>query len=249
MGSSFGEAVLSGSLVVAIPVALVAGLVSCLSPCVVPLIPGYLGYVTGLSGADLTEQRRRSRVLAGALLFVLGFTLVFVSYGALFGGLGGLLREHEDPIMRVMGAVTIVLGLLFAGWLPGLSRQWRLDARPSVGLVGAPLLGVTFGIGWTPCLGPTLAAVQILAIDEASAGRGALLSAAYALGMGIPFVVVALTYGRSMRVFGWFRRHQVAVMRTGGGMLVAVGVLLVTGVWTDLVAYMQGWIGGFEVIV
>jgi cytochrome c-type biogenesis protein len=248
MGEVFGETVLSGALLLALPIALLAGLVSFLSPCVVPLVPGYLSYVTGLSGADL-EASRRGRVLLGTGLFVLGFTVVFVSYGVLFGRLGAVLLEHIDPITRVLGAVTIGLGLLFAGWLPGLSREWRLRATPTVGLAGAPLLGALFGIGWTPCFGPTLAAVQTLAITEASAGRGALLSAAYALGVGLPFIVAALAYRRALGAFGWVRRHQVWVMRAGGAMLVGLGVLLLTGAWGSLVASMQGWISGFEVIV
>jgi cytochrome c-type biogenesis protein len=142
-----------------------------------------------------------------------------------------------------------VLGLLFAGWLPGLSRDWRTEARPAVGLAGAPLLGLVFGIGWTPCMGPTLAAVQTLAFTEASAGRGALLSFAYCLGLGIPFLAAALAYQRATRVFQWVRRHQQAVMRAGGIMLIVLGVLLVTGLWNELIVSMQGWIGGFEVAV
>lgn len=248
VGGTFGETVLTGSLLVAVPVALLAGLVSFLSPCVLPLVPGYLGYVTGLSGSDL-EAGRRGRVLLGALLFVAGFTAVFVSYGALFGGLGSVLRVHADGVMRVMGAVTIVLGLLFAGWLPGLSREWRAHVTPTVGLAGAPLLGAVFGLGWTPCFGPTLAAVQLLAFDEASAGRGAVLSAAYCLGLGLPFLAAGLAYGRSMRVFRWVRRHQVGVMRAGGALLIVVGLALVTGLWGEVIQWMQGWISGFEVAV
>jgi cytochrome c-type biogenesis protein len=248
VGETFGEAALSGALVVAIPVAVAAGLVSFLSPCVLPLVPGYLSYVTGLSGIELASARR-TRVVLGALLFVVGFTAVFVSYGALFGGLGAALREYGDPITRVLGVVTIVLGLLFAGWLPGLNRDWRLHATPAVGLAGAPMLGVLFGLGWTPCFGPTLAAIQVLAFDEASAGRGALLSAAYAIGLGIPFVAAALGYRRALGALGWFHLHQRAVMQVGGGMLVVLGVLLVTGLWTEIVSSMQGWIRGFEVIV
>lgn len=248
MGQTFGETVLTGSLVLAIPVAMIAGLVSFLSPCVVPLVPGYLSYVTGLSGVDLSAVQR-SRVVLGAVLFVLGFSAVFVSYGTLFGGLGATLLTHLDLITRVLGVVTIGLGLLFGGWLPGLSREWRLRATPAVGLAGAPVLGVLFGLGWTPCFGPTLAAVQTLAISEASAVRGALLSAVYALGLGVPFILAALAYRRALVAFGWIRRHQVWVMRLGGAMLVLLGVLLVTGVWGSLVASMQGWISGFEVMV
>lgn len=248
MGEAFGDAVLSGALVVAMPVALAAGLVSFLSPCILPLVPGYLSYVTGLTGVDMAAQQR-ARVVLGTFLFVLGFTAVFVSYGVLFGQLGVVLLEHLDPITRVLGVVTIVLGLLFAGWLPGLSREWRLRASPTVGLAGAPVLGVLFGIGWTPCYGPTLAAVQALAISEASAARGALLSAVYALGLGLPFIVAALAYRRALGAIGWVRRHQLWVMRIGGGMLVVLGVLLVTGAWGAIVSSMQGWISGFEVIV
>ncbi|RIQ35663.1 cytochrome c biogenesis CcdA family protein [Jiangella rhizosphaerae] len=246
--SSFGDTVLTGSLALAVPVAALAGLVSFLSPCVLPLVPGYLGYVTGLSGAELASGRR-GRLVLGVLLFVLGFSVVFVSYGLLFGGLGTLLLEHSETIMRVLGVVTIGLGLLFAGWLPGLSRDWRAEARPAVGLAGAPLLGAVFGIGWTPCMGPTLAAVQALAFTEASAGRGALLSFAYCLGLGIPFLVAALAYQRATRWFQWVRKHQLAVMRAGGILLIVLGVLLVTGLWGELMSSMQGWIGGFEVAV
>src|SRR5512134_1519573 len=176
-------------MLVAVPVAAVAGFVSFLSPCVLPLVPGYLSYVTGLAGGDLAEHRR-GRMLLGAALFVLGFSLVFVGYGALFGGLGEVLVRHQVAITRVLGVVVIVMGLLFAGWLPGLSRDWRIHATPRVGLVGAPLLGVLFGLGWTACFGPTLVAVQTLAfsMDAASALRGAVLSLAYCLGLGVPFL-------------------------------------------------------------
>lgn len=251
IGTTFGEAAFSGSLIVAVPVALLAGLVSFLSPCVLPLVPGYVGYVTGLSGAEITSaaDQHRGRLLAGVGLFVLGFAVVFVSFGALFGGLGSLLLSHIDPILRVMGVVIIVLGLLFAGWLPGLDRSWNVSMERPAGLLSAPLLGATFGIGWTPCFGPTLAAVQTLAIEEATAGRGAILGLAYCLGLGIPFLAVALTYQRSMRVFAWFRGHQRAVQRTGGMLLAGVGVLLVTGLWADLIASMQGWVVGFEVVI
>ena len=245
MGQTFGETVLTGSLLLAIPVALIAGLVSFLSPCVVPLVPGYLSYVTGLSGADLAAVQR-GRVLVGTLLFVLGFTVVFVSYGALFGGLGATLLTHLDVITRVLGVLTIGLGLLFAGWLPGLSREWRLRTAPAVGLAGAPVLGVLFGLGWTPCFGPTLAAVQTLAITEASAVRGALLSAVYALGLGLPFVLAAVAYRRALGAFGWIRQHQVWVMRIGGAMLVALGLLLVTGLWDELSVQMRIWSSSFQ---
>jgi cytochrome c-type biogenesis protein len=246
MRDSLADTVLTGSLLVAVPIAALAGLVSFLSPCVLPLVPGYLSYVTGLSGMELSEGRR-SRVVLGALLFVLGFSVVFVSYGALFGGLGGVLREYAEPITRVMGVVLIVLGLVFAGWLPGAAREWRWHISPAVGIAGAPLVGALFGIGWTACTGPTLAAVQALAFDDGSAARGALLSLSYCLGLGLPFVVAALAYRRALGAFGWVRNHQVWVLRVGGAMLIGLGLMLATGVWTGLVSSLQGWIGGFEV--
>lgn len=244
----FQQTALSGSMALAVPVAVVAGLVSFLSPCVLPLAPGYLSYVTGLSGADL-ERTRRVRVLGGAVLFVLGFATIFVSYGALFGGLGAVLLQYQDPVVRVLGGLTIVLGLAFAGWLPGLSREWRVHHSPTVGLAGAPMLGLLFGLGWTPCIGPTLAAVQTLALNESSAARGALLSGAYALGLGVPFIVAGAAYRRALGAFSLLRRHQRLVQRVGGLMLVLLGVLLVSGLWGSMIAAMQGWVAGFRVIV
>ncbi|WP_242891808.1 cytochrome c biogenesis CcdA family protein [Actinomadura litoris] len=245
---SAAETVTSGSLLAAAPLAALAGLVSFASPCVLPLVPGYLSYVTGMSGADLAEQRR-GRLLAGVSLFIAGFSLVFVSYGVLFGGLGRWLLEYQDPITRVLGVVTIVFGLAFMGFIPGL--QWTLKSgrMPAAGLAGAPLLGVLFGLGWTPCIGPTLGAVQGLAITEASAGRGALLSLAYCAGLGLPFVVTAIAYRRALGAFGAVKRHYPLVMRTGGGMLVLIGVLLVSGLWGDLTIELRSWISGFEPVI
>jgi cytochrome c-type biogenesis protein len=246
------QTVMHGALLLAVPVALLGGLVSFFSPCVLPLVPGYLSYVTGFSGADLatSQQSRggRGRMFLGSLLFVLGFTAVFVSGGAAFGYFGSTLLEHQDIITKVLGALTIVLGLSFAGLLPGFAqREFRFHRRPAVGLAGAPVLGVLFGIGWTPCIGPTLGAVQALAWSEASAGRGAFLMTMYCLGLGVPFIVAALAFRRAIGAFGWVKRHYVWVMRIGGGMLVAVGVLLVTGVWDHIIYQMQIWSSGFTV--
>ncbi|GGS40897.1 MULTISPECIES: cytochrome c biogenesis CcdA family protein [Streptomyces] len=184
LAAEFDTTVLTGSVLLAIPVAALAGLVSFFSPCVLPLVPGYLSYVTGVSGADLAYVRR-GRIVAGTLLFLAGFTAVFVSFGAAFGYAGNTLLAHQDLLIRVLGALTIVMGLSFMGVLPGVQREWRLHRRPAAGLAGAPMLGVLFGLGWTPCIGPTLAAVQAFAFSEASAGRGALLTVAYCLGLGI----------------------------------------------------------------
>lgn len=246
--STVGETVVSGSLVAAAPLAALAGLVSFASPCVLPLVPGYLSYVTGMTGADLAEQRR-GRLLAGVLLFVAGFSVVFVSYGVIFGGLGRWLLEYQDPITRVLGVVTIVFGLAFMGFVPGLQRTMKPGRLPAAGLAGAPLLGVLFGLGWTPCIGPTLAAVQGLAVTEASAARGALLSLAYCAGLGLPFVAAAIGYRRALGAFGAVKRHYPLVMRTGGGMLVLIGVLLVSGLWGDLTIELKSWISGFEPVI
>jgi cytochrome c-type biogenesis protein len=241
----YNETVLSGALLAAVPIAVLGGLVSFFSPCVLPLVPGYLSYVTGVTGTDLAEAKR-GRMVAGASLFVLGFTAVFVSGGALFGNFGWTLQEHKDVITKVLGALTIVMGLAFMGLVGGFTqREFRFHRRPAMGLAGAPLLGVLFGIGWTPCIGPTLGAVQTLAFNEASAARGALLTVFYCLGLGLPFIIAAVAFRRALGAFGWVKRHYVWVMRIGGGMLVAVGVLLVTGVWDHIVYQMQIWSSGF----
>ncbi|GAA1849123.1 cytochrome c biogenesis CcdA family protein [Actinomadura bangladeshensis] len=246
--STVNETVVSGSLVAAAPLAALAGLVSFASPCVLPLVPGYLSYVTGMTGVDLAEQRR-GRLVAGALLFIAGFSVVFVSYGVVFGGLGRWLLEYQDTITRVLGVVTIVFGLAFMGLVPGLQRTLKSGRLPAAGLAGAPLLGVLFGLGWTPCIGPTLGAVQGLAITEASAGRGALLSLAYCLGLGLPFVATAVAYRRALGAFGAVKRHYPLVMRIGGGMLVLIGVLLVSGLWGNLTIELRSWISGFEPVI
>lgn len=242
MGEWFQATAASGSLVLAVPVALVAGLVSFFSPCVIPLLPGYLSYATGLSGADLATGaagERRGRMLLGSVLFVLGFAVVFVALGTLSGAVGAWLVTWRDTLTLVLGGLTIVLGLVFAGLVPFLQREWRVHRVPAVGLAAAPLLGLLFGLGWMPCVGPTLAAITTLALNEATAGRGALLSAVYALGLGIPFIVAGLAYRRALGAFALIRRHQAWVTRAGGLMLVLVGLLLVTGWWDQAVTWIQ----------
>lgn len=240
----FQETAAGGSLVLAVPVALIAGLVSFFSPCVVPLLPGYLSYTTGLSGADL-ESAKRGRMLAGSLLFVAGFSFVYVTYGTLFGSLGLWLFQYQRTISIILGAVTILLGLVFLGAVPWLQRDWRVHSIPAVGVAAAPLIGILFGLGWTPCLGPTLTVIQGLAINEASAGRGAFLSAVFCFGLGVPFVVAALAYRRMLGAVRWVRTHQQWVTRIGGLMLIAVGVLLVTGWWDAVVADLRNIAPGF----
>jgi cytochrome c-type biogenesis protein len=248
MGEWFRNTVLDGSMLLALPVAAAAGLVSFFSPCVVPLLPGYLSYVTGLSAADLGSHKR-GRMLAGTLLFVLGFSTVFVLTGVTFGVVGEALLEHQSVITKVLGAVTVVLGLAFLGWFGFLQRDVRVHRVPAVGIAAAPLLGVLFGLGWTPCIGPTLGAVLTLALNEGGVGRGAVLAVVYSLGLGIPFVLAALAFRRMLGAVGWIRRHQVWVMRLGGAMLVAVGVLLLTGVWDSLTADLRGWVSDFVPVV
>ena len=248
IGEWFAGTALSGSLLLAVPVALVAGLVSFFSPCVVPLLPGYLSYATGLSGADL-ENAGRGRMVAGSSLFVIGFSAVFVAMGTASGALGDWLIVYAREISVVLGSFTILVGVAFLGLVPWMQRDVRVHRVPAVGLTAAPLLGVLFGLGWTPCIGPTLSAVQVLAFSEATAGRGALLSLVYSLGLGLPFILAALAYRRMLGAISWIRRHQAWVTRIGGVMLIVVGLLLVSGVWDLWVAYLRGWVGSFSVVV
>jgi cytochrome c-type biogenesis protein len=248
IGDWFANTALSGSLLLAIPVALVAGLVSFFSPCVVPLLPGYLSYATGLSGADL-ESARRGRMVLGSSLFVLGFSVVFVALGTASGALGDWLVVYGRQISVVLGSLTILVGIAFLGFVPWMQRDVRVHRVPSVGLGAAPLLGVLFGLGWTPCIGPTLSAVQVLAFQEGTAGRGALLSFVYCVGLGLPFIVAALAFRRMLGAVKWVRRHQAWVTRVGGIMLILVGLLLVSGIWDVWVSYLRGWVGSFSVAV
>ncbi|WP_306325350.1 cytochrome c biogenesis CcdA family protein [Streptomyces venezuelae] len=241
------ETVTSGALLLALPLAVLGGLVSFFSPCVLPLVPGYLSYVTGVTGTDLAESRR-GRMTAGAVLFVLGFTAVFVSGGALFGYFGSTLQEYRGTLTTILGVLMILMGVFFLGLMPWFTqREFRFHKKPVAGLVGAPLLGALFGIGWTPCIGPTLASVNALALEQASAGRGAILAFAYCLGLGVPFVLAATAFRKALGAFGWVKKHYVWVMRIGGGMMLVTGVLLLTGAWDSMVATMQGWSSGFTV--
>lgn len=242
---SVTDTVASGSLLLALPIAAAAGLLSFASPCVVPLLPGYLSYMTGVAVQDL-KTAKRGRMLAGSVLFVLGFTALFVSGGALFGGIGAQLAEYQPVISRVLGTVVILFGLAFIGWVPLLQREIRMPV-PGVGLAMAPLLGVLFGLGWVPCLSPTLGTVTTLAYTEATAGRGALLALAYCLGLGLPFIAVAVAFGRLTRALAWLRRHQRGVTLFGGALMIGLGVLLVTGLWDVLIIELRSRIGSGEI--
>ncbi|MFF1358159.1 cytochrome c biogenesis CcdA family protein [Streptomyces sp. NPDC058297] len=242
-----GQTVESGALLLALPIAVLGGLLSFFSPCVLPLVPGYLSYVTGVSGTDLADARR-GRMALGAGLFVLGFTAVFVSGGALFGYFGSTLQEYQDTLTKILGVLMVLMGIFFMGMMPWLTqREFRFHKRPVTGLIGAPVLGALFGIGWTPCIGPTLASVTALSFNEASAGRGAILTVAYCAGLGIPFVLAAIAFRKALGAFGWVKKHYAWVMRIGGIMMIFTGVLLLTGAWDTLVQQMQTWSDGFTV--
>jgi cytochrome c-type biogenesis protein len=256
MGQSFANIVSSGPLLLAVGVAALAGLVSFLSPCVLPLVPGYVSYVTGMAGADLdaalgtdplgrTVARRgrglqvRGRILAGTLLFVAGFTAVFTLAGVLFAQVGRALILHQRVEDIVIGALIVVLGFAFMGFIPGLQRDVRLHRLPGAGLIGAPVLGAFFALGWSPCLGPTLTAVLGLAGYGGHPGRAATLTVAYCLGLGIPFLAFGLGLRRLLGVFAAVRRHSVWVTRVGGALLVLVGLALLTGGWTEFVNWLR----------
>jgi cytochrome c-type biogenesis protein len=285
--SGVTQFVTSGPLILALPVAAAAGAVTFLSPCCLPLVPGYLSFVTGMAGAGgspvTTEPATaspvpaangsgiavaappvvatatasamatvppRGRVVAGTALFVLGFSVVFVAYGAALGGLGHLLTGHARLLTQILGGLTIVLGLLFAGALDRFSFAGRIvrpSARPKAGLAGAPLLGVMFGLGWTPCIGPTLTAVLALSASTGTVARGAVLAFVYALGLGVPFLLVSLGFQVAMRAFAFFRRRARLVTRIGGAMLICVGLLEVTGAWSTFMAWLQvHWVSNYQ---
>ena len=238
-----GEAVVSGGLWLALPIALAAGLLSFLSPCVLPLVPGYLGYVSGV--VDGTE-RRRGRMVLGASLFVAGFSAVFLAVVVLAGSAGVFFLEYEGLLTRIGGAVLILLGLVFIGQVTFFQRTIKPAWRPRTGLLGAPLLGIVFAIGWTPCTGPTLAAVSALAIDLGDPGRALLVGVFYCLGLGIPFVLVALGFGWVGSSIAWVKRHIRAINIAGGVLLIVIGLLMVSGVWTLVMSNLGTVIGGIE---
>ena len=248
--ASWAETAVGGSMALALPVALLAGMVSFFSPCVVPLLPGYLSYATGLGAAEVVEgSPRRGRMLAGASLFVLGFAVVFVITGVVAGSAGQLLAAYRDVITRVLGVVIIMLGLIFAGVLKIGQRDLRLHRVPAVGVAAAPLVGVVFALGWTPCLSPTLGVVVNLGFNEGTAVRGGLLGFVYALGLGIPFVIAGLAFTRMASAVAFLRERQQLVMQIGGALLIIVGLLLVTGAWNTLTAVLRQWASTFETVI
>ena len=237
----FVDQLLSGFLLVAFPIAILAGLISFLSPCVLPLVPGYLSFAAGYSKA-------KGRVFLGSILFVLGFSVLFISYGALFGGIGSRIAINDETITRVLGVLTIVMGLIFMGSFP-MMRTFSPKISTNGGLIGAPLLGFLFGIGWTPCIGPALATVQTLAFQESSAVRGAILSFGYCIGLGAPFIASGLYLDKSERLRKYLTKRGDLISKIGGILLILIGIAQVLGLWTDLMISMRSLISDFAPVI
>ena len=232
---------LNGNLILALPIAAIAGLISFASPCVIPLVPGYLTYAAGFS-------KNRGKILLGSLLFVFGFTSLFVTYGALFGTLGSSISANSRNISQVLGALTIVMGLIFMGRI-NLMRSFKFSRTTNSGLLGAPLLGFLFGLGWTPCIGPALAAVQTLAIESASAERGSILAVAYCFGLGTPFILSGLYLDKSQRMRKFLAKNGDRISFIGGALLIAIGALQITGAWDSIMNSLRSLISGFEPLI
>ena len=241
MRDFFVEQIFSGFLITAFPIAFIAGLISFLSPCVLPLVPGYLSFAAGLSAS-------RGKIFLGSTLFVGGFSVVFISYGALFGGIGNQLAAREALISRLLGILTIFLGFIFLGKFP-MAPTFRPSIKTTGGLIGAPLLGFLFGVGWTPCIGPALAAVQTLAFQESSAARGAVLSLGYCLGLGLPFIASGVFLDQSVKLRKFLVRRGDLISKIGGAFLIAIGVLQVTGTWGQIMNSTRSLISDFIPVV
>lgn len=249
MDNPFGEIVFSGEMYFAVPIAVLAGLVSFASPCILPLVPGYLAYIGGFTDGKTNavrhDRRGRNRLLAGVGLFVLGFTLIFVLTGIVFGAAGFWLNQYRDLVTRLAGIVVILLGLVFVGQFGALQRTIKTQWRPKMGLAGAPVLGAVFAVGWTPCIGPTLTAINSLALTSGSPWYGGLLALFYSLGLGIPFLLIALGFNWATGTVQFLKKHIRAINLFGGVLLIVIGVLMVTGIWNVWLLDLQGVIGSF----
>jgi cytochrome c-type biogenesis protein len=262
MGDTFRDIAMDGPLLLAVLTAALAGLVSFLSPCVLPLVPGYLSFITGLTGADLeapgstpatpgntmvkTAARVRGRVLLGSMLFIAGFTTVFVLSAVLVARAGAAMVDNKRALEIGAGVLIIVLGLAFMGLIPGMQREFRINRLPDAGLIGAPIFGAVFALSWTPCIGPTLGAMMSLAMIGGQADRAVVLAIAYSLGLGLPFLVFGLGFRHLLGLFKAVRRNSLWVTRIGGGLLVLVGLALITGLWNQFIIFLLVNVGAGE---
>lgn len=235
-----GAVVLSGGLWLAVPIAIAAGLLSFLSPCVLPLVPGYLGYVSGVASG---RERTRSRMLLGVALFIAGFSVVFLAVSLLVGTVGVFVTQYADVVLRIAGVVVILMGVVFIGQVSFLQRTIKPGWQPRTGLIGAPLLGIVFAVGWTPCVGPTLIAVQSMVLDQGDLGRALIVGLAYCVGLGIPFLLVAIGFGWVGGSVTWVKRHIRAINIAGGVLLVIIGVLMVSGIWRAFITAFGAGLG------
>ena len=247
-----GQTILSGSMLLAIPIAFAAGFLSFASPCVLPLVPGYLSFISGLSHNEIQNSeglnQQKSRLIVGSLGFIAGFSFLFVTAGAAFGQIGNWLRVHQDGLNIVLGIVVIVMGASFLGWIPAAQQDFRLRMRIQDGIWSAPLLGLVFGLGWAPCIGPTLAAVLTLSFEEGPI-RGAILALFYCVGLGLPFLLVAMAYRRSLVATKFLRTHSRTITRVGGALLVFIGFAILTGFWEKITIFLQQWTANFGVFL
>jgi cytochrome c-type biogenesis protein len=235
-----GAVVLGGGLWFAVPIAIAAGLLSFLSPCVLPLVPGYLGYVSGVTGG---REHTRSRMLLGVALFIAGFSVVFLAVSLLVGTVGVFVTQYTDVIVRIAGVVVILMGVVFIGQVSFLQRTIKPGWQPRTGLIGAPLLGIVFAVGWTPCVGPTLTAVQSMVLDQGNLGRALIVGVAYCVGLGIPFLLVAIGFGWVGGSVAWVKRHIRTINIAGGVLLIIIGVLMVSGIWRAFITAFGAGLG------